>query len=71
MLVAAVLIVLAVMRRGIASDAQAARVLREAGAAEDERATRHRRLTLALTVLALAFALLAGTALVAARRFFG
>lgn len=71
MLVAAVLIVLAVMRRGIASDAQAAKVLREAGATEDERAIRHQRLTLALTVLALAFALLAGTALVAARRLFG
>jgi len=71
MLAAAVLVVLGVMRRGIASDAEAAKVLREAGAPEDDHAARHQRLTLALTILALAFALLAGAALVTARRLFG
>lgn len=67
MLIAAVLLVLAVLRRGIASDADAQKVLDEAGAEEDPVARRHQRMTLVLSVLALALALLTGVALIAAR----
>ena len=67
MLIAAVLLVLAVLRRGIASDADAKKVLDEAGVEEDPKAQRQQRMTLVLTVLALALALLTGVALIAAR----
>jgi hypothetical protein len=69
MLVATIVLVLAVMRRGLASDAVAAAVLRAAGA--EEQHVRRQRLTLALTIAALAFALLAGVALLTARSFLG
>jgi hypothetical protein len=67
MLVAAIVLVIAVMRRGLESDAVAAAVLREAGA--DDHGARRQRLTLALTIAALAFALLAGVALLTVRSF--
>jgi hypothetical protein len=69
MLVAAILLVLAVMRRGLESDAVAAAVLREAGGGDH--GVRRQRLTLALTIAALAFALLAGVALLTVRSLLG
>lgn len=67
MLVAGVLLVMAILRRGMAADADAAALMREAGVADDPDATRHQRRTLALAILALALAVLTGIALVAAR----
>jgi hypothetical protein len=67
MLVAGVLLVMAILRRGMAADADAAALMREAGAAYDPEASRHQRRTLALAILALALAVLTGIALVAAR----
>lgn len=67
MLVAGVLLVLAILRRGMASDANANQVLRDAGVEESAIDTRHQRVTLALTVLSLALAILTAVALVAAR----
>ncbi len=71
MLVAGVLLVMAILRRGIAADADAAALMREAGASYDADASRHQRRTLMLAILALALAVLTGIALVAARAVLG
>ena len=71
MLVAGVLLVMAILRRGIAADADAAALMKEAGAAYDPDASRRQRRTLALAILALALAVLTGIALVAARAVLG
>jgi hypothetical protein len=70
MAVGILLLVVAVMRRGLSADAQARALLAAAGVegADDAAARRRGRLTVALMVLALALACAAGASMLAARQ---
>jgi hypothetical protein len=71
MLIAGVLLVMAILRRSIAAEADAELLLREAGVKADDRSITTQRRTLVLGVLALALAILTGIALIAAKDALG
>lgn len=71
MLIAGVLLVMAILRRSMAAEADAEQLLRAAGVGADDSSITTQRRTLVLGVLALALAILTGIALIAAKDALG